>query len=383
MQFDLIVVGAGHAGTSLVKEIRKLDPAKRILMLCQDSGDFYSKPLLSHGFSKQKEASDFIQKTAKMMASELGCTLLAHCEVTAIDPTRKAVQTCQGSFFYQELVLATGAAPIELSLPKACEGAVFSVNDLAQYQTFKIHCREKKQICVLGSGLVGIEYANDLADAGFAVKLITLDNTPLEQLIPPELGQALLKKLQDIGVEFYLKNQIKEAKRTSSGTLELTLSSGETLETELILSAVGLLPRLGLAQKAKLHCHKGLVVNQYLQTADPHIYGLGDCVEIQGRLYMYIQPISLAAKALAQTLTGTPTRWQLPVIPIIVKSTVLPIVSWPPAKLQAGQWQIEGEGENLQAKFYTPEGTLAGFALTGKEVSQRLRLAKEFPSVLE
>ena len=376
-----LIIGAGHAGYSLAKELRKLDPDRSIYLVSSDSADYYSKPLLSNGFSKQKSAADFIQKTAGQMADELNIDIWPHCHAEQIDAEQHQLHTDKGSIKYRQLVLATGAGPIKLPLPAATEGLLWSVNDLADYQIFLQQSQNKKKITVIGAGLVGIEYANDLAAAGFQVSVIALEQQPLAQLLPPSLGEVLQHQLKAAGVEFYWGSSIAGAKRTEQ-QLRLTLTDGRYLDTELILSAVGLKPRLELALHAGLECGKGIKVDQSLATSVADIYALGDCAEVCGYNLMYIQPISLSAKALALTLTGHQTAVQFPVMPVIVKSSALPVVSWPAPSQQQGEWTVEGQGLDWVAKFHNAEGALLGFALTGKMVAQRMRLAKEMPALI-
>jgi rubredoxin-NAD+ reductase len=160
------------------------------------------------------------------------------------------------------------------------------------------------------------------------------------------------------------------------------LADGRSLDTELILSAVGLKPNLQLAMQAGLDCGKGIKVNRTLATSATDIYALGDCAEVCGYNLMYIQPISLSAKALALTLTGQNSAVQFPVMPVIVKSPALSVVSWPAAPQQQGEWSFEGHGLDWLARFQSQSGQLLGFALTGKMVAQRLRLAKEMPALI-
>lgn len=376
-----LIIGAGHAGYSLAKELRKLDPERSICLISKDSADYYSKPLLSNGFSKQKTAADFIQKTAIQMATELNIDIWPHCQAVHIDAEQHKLSTDKKVIQYQQLVLATGASPIKLSLPAATEGLVWSVNDLADYQDFLQHSQNKQKITVLGAGLVGIEYANDLAAAGFQVSVIALEQQPLAQLLPPQLGELLQQQLKALGVAFYWGSAITEA-QLEQQQLMLTLADGRTLTSELILSAVGLKPNLQLALQAGIDCGKGIKVDQTLATSVADIYALGDCAEVCGHNLMYIQPISLSAKALALTLTGKITAVQLPVMPVIVKSAALPVVSWPAASTLEGSWSFEGQGLDWAARFESPSGQLFGFALTGKMVAQRLRLAKEMPALI-
>lgn len=376
-----LIIGAGHAGYSLAKELRKLDPDRSIYLISSDSADYYSKPLLSNGFSKQKSAADFIQKTAEQMADELNIAIWPHCQAEQIDAEQHQVQTNKGTIQYQQLVMATGASPVKLPLPASTSGLVWSVNDLSDYQNFLQQSSGKQKITVLGAGLVGIEYANDLAAAGFQVSVIALEQQPLAQLLPPQLGDVLQQQLTKLGVEFYWGSAIADAEFTDQ-QLKLTLADGRSLNTELILSAVGLKPNLQLAKQAAIECGKGIKVNQTLATSVTDIYALGDCAEVCGYNLMYIQPISLSAKALALTLTGQNTAVQFPVMPVIVKSQALPVVSWPAPLQQQGEWTFEGQGLDWVAKYQNHSGALLGFALTGKMVAQRLRLAKEMPALI-
>lgn len=375
-----LIVGAGYAGYSLAKELRTLDSQRSICLISSDSADYYSKPLLSNGFSKQKSAADFIQKTAAQMATELGIDLWPFCKAERIDAELHQLHTDKGVIQYQQLVLATGASPVRLSLPAATEALVWSVNDLADYHDFLQQSQGKQNITVLGAGLVGIEYANDLAAAGFKVSVIALEQQPLAQLLPPQLGEVLQQQLKALGVEFYWGSSIAEAEFIQQ-QLRLKLADGRCLDTELILSAVGLKPNIQLALQADIDCGKGIKVDQTLATSVTDIYALGDCAEVCGYNLMYIQPIALSAKALASTLTGTNTAVQFPVMPVIVKSSALPVVSWKATELQ-GEWSFEGQGLDWLARFQSPSGQLLGFALTGKMVAQRLRLAKEMPALI-
>lgn len=376
-----LIIGAGHAGYSLAKELRKLDPDRSIILLSSDSADYYSKPLLSNGFSKRKSAAELIQKTAEQMAAELNIRIWPFCTAERIDAEQHQVHTAKGVLHYQQLVIATGASPVKLSLPAATEGLVWSVNDLADYQNFLEQSQDKQKITLLGAGLVGIEYANDLALAGFQVSVIALEQQPLAQLLPPELGELLQQQLKAAGVEFYWGTTIADAELTGQH-LRLTLADGRHLDTELLLSAVGLKPKLQLATEAGIDCGKGIKVDQSLATSVADIYALGDCAEICGYNLMYIQPISLSAKTLALTLTGQHTAVQFPVMPVIVKSPALPVVSWPAPPEQQGEWSFAGQGLDWVARFQNSSGLLLGFALTGKMVAQRLRLAKEMPALI-
>lgn len=380
-QAEIVIIGAGHAGYQLVKEIRKLDTEKNILIVCADSGDYYSKPLLSNGFSKGKSAEAMVQKSAADMAAECQIEVKNFCQVLDIDAAGKKLQTSQGVIDYQQLVLATGASALTPPLPEAALAISQPINDLADYRQFLTRSSSKKQICILGAGLVGIEYANDLANAGFQVSVIALEQQPLAQLMPAALGDQLTIALEQLGVTFYWGSPIVEATLTS-GCCELILQDGRKFSAELILSAIGLRPNIALAKKAGLDCGKGIQVDQYLRSSDANIYALGDCAQICQHVLMYITPINLSAKALAATLCGNLTALQLPPMPVLVKSPALPVVSCQNRQPNHPNWQISGEGADLQALWFDEQQQLQAFALTGKMVGQRMRLIKQMAHLL-
>ena len=126
---------------------------------------------------------------------------------------------------------------------------------------------------------------------------------------------------------------------------------------------------------------KPLLSNAYTTNA-PDVYALGDCAEVEGLVLPFVMPIMHAARALAKTLCGEPTRLTYPAMPIVVKTTTYPVVVAPPAADIDGSWQVDDLGSGLRALFHRPDKSLAGFALTGTAVSEKNSLAKEFPPML-
>lgn len=393
MTFDIIIVGSGLAGYTLAKTLRQQKNTASIAIVTNDDGRFYSKPLLSTGFAKNKSADELASKTALMMADELDISVFNHTQVQSIDRQNKAL-TIKGEAhpmcYQQALVLATGAAPIQIPLPEALTDRCFAINDLHDYQTFRDNLAKSHQqpprVAIIGSGLVGTEYANDLTLSGAKVSVISLDQSPLQLLLPTELGQNVQSALSDKGVDWHFNTTIESATCTvvngDKKQITLTLKDGNTVECDIVLSAVGLAPRDPLAKQAGLETNKGIVVDEYLQTNDPNIYALGDCARINGVNLMYVAILTLGAKALTKTLSGDRTPLKMPASPVIVKTPSCPVVASPPEKDAQGSWQIEGQAPDLRACFYDNDMNLLGFGLTGKAVMERMKLAKQLPPIL-
>jgi rubredoxin---NAD+ reductase len=168
------------------------------------------------------------------------------------------------------------------------------------------------------------------------------------------------------------------------GALTLTLSDGSTLQADLVLSAIGLKPRVALATLAGAQVGRGVVVNRQLATSVPHVHALGDCAEVDGLVLPYVLPLMTQARALAATLAGNPTALSYPAMPVVVKTPAWPTVVCPPAVDAAGQWQVTETDEAVEARFVSSANAeqLLGFALQGKAVAQRQTLAALVPTVL-
>jgi len=378
---SLVIVGSGLAAWTVVREFRKLDKQSPVTLVTRDSGDYYSKPMLSNALASGKRAEQLVSTLAADMAEQLGVQLLAHTEVTEIDAEQHAVHTSRGPLSYSRLVLATGADPVRLPLQGDAADQVLSVNDLSDYTQFRKHIEGKKRVVVIGAGLIGCEFANDLVSAGYAVDVVDPGKQPLGRLLPEAAGARVAAALTNASVRFHF-GSTTQAVHHADGALQVSLSNGQSLTTDVVLSAVGLRPRTALAQAADLQTARGIVVNRQLQTSQPNIYALGDCAEVEGHLLPFVMPLMQAARTLAAHLTGQDVRLRYPAMPVVVKTPAIGVVVSPPAAGAAGEWVIESNAEGAAARFVSPDGALLGFALVGQVTTQKASLQKSLPDVL-
>lgn len=377
----LVIIGTGLAGYNLAKEFRKLDAERPLLLISADDGRFYSKPLLSTGFAKGKEADELAMQDAATMAAQLSAEVLTGQQVTAIDTANQMVLIGERSQPYSELVLATGAEVRSLPWRAAMGERLLSINDLADYGRFRAALKGRKKVLIVGAGLIGCEFANDLSLGGFEVTVVASDPWLMPQLLPEAAAAAVQAKLEELGVRFYLGCGIESMALEANG-LCVRLDSGTELVADQGLSAIGLAPRSALAEAAGLAVGRGVQVDRQLRSSDPHIYALGDCAEVAGLNLMYVMPLMTAARALAKTLSGTPTELSYPAMPIMVKTPACPLVVTPPLSSADGSWQCSGEGSDVRALFADDSGQLHGYALTGAAVAEKLQLTRELPAWL-
>jgi rubredoxin-NAD+ reductase len=171
------------------------------------------------------------------------------------------------------------------------------------------------------------------------------------------------------------------AKRDDGGFVA-TLDDGATLHADKVLSATGLVPETALARSAGLRCNVGILVDRQLRTSDPHIHALGDCAETPAGYLPYILPIMSQARCLAEVLAGKDALLTMKAMPVLVKTTSLPVVVCPPRPGAAGTWSVEGSGRDLTAIFLSPEGKPLAFAVTGAAVKTQAALAAGMPPLL-
>lgn len=377
----VVIVGTGLAGYNLAREFRKLDSQTPLMLISADDGRSYSKPMLSTGFAKGQDADALVMAEAGAMAVQLDAQIRTHTQVTGLDPAQRRLWLGEEAVDYRDLVLALGADCIRVPVAGDASEAIFSINDLEDYARFRAAALGKQRVLILGAGLIGCEFANDLSLGGYRVEMVA----PCEQVMPtllhPAAASALQAGLEGLGVRLHLGPTLVSLNRTASG-LEALLSDGTRLACDLVLCAVGLHPRTALAQAAGLSVNRGIVVDRQLRTSQPHIYALGDCAEVDGLNLMYVMPLMACVRALGKTLAGQPGEVRYGPMPIMVKTPVCPLVLSPAPVGRHGDWQIEGAGADIRALCRDAQGELLGYALTGAEVSGRLALNRQLPDLL-
>ncbi len=365
MDEPIVIVGGGLAGYQSAKEIRRLDGQVPICLISSDGADFYSKPMLSNAFASGKTPDSLILKRASEMASEIGIEVIHERKVDAIHPESREISTGEGRMGYSKLVLALGADPIRLPV----EGEMYSVNDLLDYRKFRQALAGKRRIAILGAGLIGCEFANDLLSAGFEVDVFDIASQPLGRLVPPECGEWIMKRMKGVGWHF-------NASVTRFEEGRVHLADGSSHAADVLLSAVGLVPRTKLALDAGLACGRGIRVNEFLQTSVGDIHAIGDCMEFEGMVLPFVMPIMHASKALASNILGKEMKLAFPPMPVVVKTPLAPTVVCPPKPGLDGAWHTEGGEEGMKSLFLGEEGKMLGFCLCGKAVSEKNALAR-------
>ena len=378
----IIIVGTGLAGYNLAKEYRKLNQERPLILLTADDGRNYSKPMLSTGFTKQKSADELALADAATMAQQLNADVKTFVQVTAIDTAARTLTLSSNEqLTYGELVLAWGAVVFRPPLAGDGVDQLHAVTNLLDYARFRAAVEGKKKVVIIGGGLIGCEFANDLANGGFSVDVVEPLGRPLPTLLPEPASRAVQAGLESLGVHFHFGPHVKTVNRNGE-RLSVVLSDDKTLDAEIVISAIGLRPRIKVAQDAGIAVNRGIKVDRHLRTSAANVYALGDCSEVEGNVMLYVLPLMAGARALAKTLAGEATAVDYGPMPVAIKTPVCPVVVAPVPVGAAGGWQIQADGANVNAQFIDVAGVLRGFALTGAATGEKNRLAKLLPPLL-
>lgn len=382
-QAPLVVIGTGLAAYNLAKEWRKLNQKQPLIMVTQDDGAFYSKPLLSTGYSKNKRADQLVMKTAEQMAQELAADIRLYSSVDSVDCEQQTLTIAGSEQSYGQLVFATGASCIEAPLAGDALASVYKVNNLLDYQRFRTALVGKKKVLLIGAGLIGCEYANDLANGGFEIEAVEPMATVLGTLLPTEASLAVQQGLAKLGVKHNFGTVVKSVDYNTAGSgVVATLANGETIKADAVLSAIGVRANTQLAQTAGLSTNRGIVVDRELRASANNVFALGDCAEVDGHLLYFIEPLMQGARALAKTLNGTAQAVNYGAMPVAIKTPICPVVVSPAPRDVEGKWHVMGEGLNVKAVFKTEQGQTLGFALTGSAVELKAELTKQLPDLM-
>jgi rubredoxin-NAD+ reductase len=368
-----------------------------VVLVTADSGDFYAKPSLSNAFAQQRSPAQLVSTPAAKMAQAQGVELLAYARVQSLDLGGKALQLLQGDVQrtqpYSQLVLATGAQPIRVPLQGNAADQVLSINSLDDFS--KLHSAlgprkesanssafDSKDVLVMGAGLIGCEFANDLLLGGHRVRVVDPSSGPLAALLPAGAGTQLRDALAALGLQWHFGTTVQSVNHAALGALRVGLSDGSSVTADVVISAIGLRADTTLAAAAGLQCERGVLVDAQLQTSSPGVFALGDCAQYTSagqRTLPYVMPIMHAAKVLATQLAGGTSALAFPLMPVAIKTPALPIVVSSPPPGLAGGWVAQVAADMTDAEqvagawqFLDAQGVQRGFVLTGKQTARRM-----------
>ncbi|WP_309914697.1 nitrite reductase large subunit NirB [Xanthomonas sp. 1678] len=294
------------AGIRTVEELLKLMPGMYdITVFGAEPHPNYNRILLSPVLAGEQRFDEIVLNPLAWYA-EHGIRLHVGKEVTRIDRVKRKVIAADGTEApYDRLLLATGSLPIVLPVPGKELKGVIGYRDMHDTQTMIDTATRKRHAVVIGGGLLGLEAANGLKQRGMQVTVVHLADWLLERQLDPVAGQLLQRSLSERGLDFRLGTSTTELVGNAAGeVVAVKFSDGSEVPADLVVMAAGIRPNIALAQAAGIHCTRGIVVNDTLQTFDPRVYAVGECASHRGIAYGLVAPLFEQAKICANHLAG-------------------------------------------------------------------------------
>ena len=305
---SLVVVGNGMAGMRTVEELLKLAPdLYDITVFGAEPHGNYNRILLSPVLAGEKSVEDIMLHTREWYAQN-GITLHAGDPVVHIDRRRRVVRAASGlEVRYDRLLLATGSKPFMLPVPGHQLPGVIAFRDIADVEAMLAAARDHRHAVVIGGGLLGLEAANGLLRQGMEVTVVHVADSLMNQQLDKPAALLLKKALELKGFHFLLNANTAEIVGPDR-VRAVRFKDGGEVPADLVVMAVGVRPNMELAQSAGLHCERAIVVDDTLQTYDPRVYAVGECVQHRSATFGLVAPIWDQARVCGAHLAGAGHR---------------------------------------------------------------------------
>lgn len=303
-KLKLVMVGNGMAGVKTLEELLKLTPdLYDITVFGAEPYANYNRILLSPVLAGEQTVQDIILNDEAWYA-EHGITLHLGKKIVKIDRVKRVVIAEDGTEAeYDRLLLATGSMPFMLPVPGKELSGVIAYRDIADTNAMIAAAQKYQHAVVIGGGLLGLEAANGLMLRGMDVTVVHLPGWLMERQLDPVAGKLLQKSLEERGLKFLLEKNTEAILGDDAGHVKaIRFTDGLEIPAQLIVMAVGIRPNTALAEASGLFCHRGIVVNDTLQTYDPRVYAVGECVNHRGVVYGLVAPLFEMAKVCANHL---------------------------------------------------------------------------------
>lgn len=304
----LVVIGNGMAGMKTVEEILSVSPDLfEITVFGAEPHGNYNRIMLSPVLSGEKTVDEIMINT-RQWYQDNNITLHAGPEkaVVSINRAKREVTSEDGTVVpYDRLLIATGSKPFILPVPGSDLDGVLAFRDIKDVERMLDYSRERRHAVVLGGGLLGLEAANGLREQGMHVTVVHNTETLLNRQLDIEAGKLLQAELESRGVVFKMPANTEALIDDGNGHVNgVRFDDGSELPCDLFVMAIGVRPNFQLAAEAGLFCERGIVVNDTLQTYDPCVYAVGECVQHRGDTFGLVAPLFDQAKVCANHLCG-------------------------------------------------------------------------------
>lgn len=299
----LVVVGNGMAGVACVEQILKHSPKFEVTVFGDETHTNYNRILLSSVLAGEKTADEIVLNDLEWYEKNK-IQLRLGVRIVDVDPERKTVSGDDGSITpFDKLLIATGSSPLIPPMEGTKKKGVYVFRSLDDARALLDQAGPGKKAVVIGGGLLGLEAARGLQVQGSEVTVVHLMDTLMERQLDWTGGSYLKAKMECLGVRVLLERNTVAILGDDKAE-GVTFKDGSSIEADFVVIAAGIRPNVELGRKAGLQVNRGVVVNDFMETSNPDIFAVGECVEHNGICYGLVAPLLEQAKVLAATITG-------------------------------------------------------------------------------
>ena len=307
MKQRLVVIGNGMAGMRTVEELLSAAPEKYdITVFGAEPYGNYNRIMLSSVLCGEKTIEDIVINDRQWYADNGICLYAGQDKaVVRIDRVTRKVYAQDGtSAAYDRLLIAIGSKPVVPPIPGNDLEGVINFRDIFDVNRMLSYSKSHNKAVVLGGGLLGLEAANGLVLRGMDVTVIHNNEVLLNRQMDRQAGEMLRTALEQRGLKFKMAAKTQRLIGDGSDQIKaVRFEDGSELECDLFIMAIGVRPNIALAQEAGLYCERGIVVNDTLQSYDPSIYAVGECIQHRGATFGLVAPLFEQAKVCANHLS--------------------------------------------------------------------------------
>ncbi len=366
---NLVVIGTGMAGVNCIEEVMRLDPERyNITVFGKERHPNYNRVLLSSVLTGEKSLEDITLNDFNWY-KERGITLHTGCRVKEIARGNRLVIGEDGrEVLYDKLILATGSLPFVPPLPGIEKEGVISFRDIDDCEKLKEAAGSGRRAIVIGGGLLGLEAAQGIMNLGLEVTIVHLMARLMERQLDDEAATLLKEDLEERGMEILLSRETTEI--TGEDRVEgIRFSDGGHLETDIVVLSAGIKPNIELPLASGIYCERGVVVSDTMQSYDPSIYAVGECIQHRGITFGLVAPLFEQAKVLANHLAGD-GRLFFVNKPVSTKLKVPGIDLYSAGNVTSGSGadsiEYSDKGLRVYKKLFVKENRIDGILLYGE-----------------
>lgn len=310
--YDYLIIGNGIAGLAAAEEIRKNDENGKILIVSKEEIPTYWRTRLSALIAKDFDKDDiYVKKDAWYQEKNIEEKLDTEVEKLDLE-NNKAILANGEEIEYGKVLLATGARAFVPPIKNVESKGVFAIRSLDDLISFKEYAADKKEVVIIGGGILGLEAAFSVKELGKEVSVIEAADYILNRQLDHELSKKLEKSLNDMGIKTFTGKATEEILANDGKVSGIKLSNGEEIKADVIMVQAGVRSIIDLAKNSNLEVDRGIIVNDNLQSKKENVYAAGDCAQIGNFTIGLWTASQEMGKIVGRNMTGAKETYEKP-----------------------------------------------------------------------